>query len=469
MRVLSSPRPTSEQLPILTSVDPGFSLIRGAAGSGKTTTALMRLRQLCRARVERQKRLGSDEPVRVLTLTFNRTLRGYISQLVNEQVATSNELSLTVETFGGWAQNIIGGRKVMTDNGEGKVRDLLRKAKVPNENLEYFADEVEYVIERFPPDRLDGYLSATRSGRGRAPAVPRALRERLLFKVVDPYQDWKSKNGSVDWNDVAVEASKTQSVGYDVVVVDECQDFSANRIRAVIAHLNSDHTTTFIMDAAQRIYPQAFDWGEIGINWRTRPQSVFGLKSNYRNTAEIARLASSLVRGLPPDEDAVPPDAISCQRNGSRPQVVVGTYSAQFKYMLDSVQPFLKANETVAVLQPWGGGWFRFAKRELGRRGIAYCVITRETDWPTGPELVALSTLYSAKGLEFDHVLLPGLSREVTPHGDDDGDGELDKLRRLVAMGVGRARKTVAIGYKPGEQSTVTGFMDRSTYDLVEV
>lgn len=469
MRVLSKPDPTPEQLPILNDAAPGFSLIRGAAGSGKTTTALMRLRQLCRSRLARRTRIGSDEPVRVLALTFNRTLRGYIQELVNVQVeAPGDELNLTVETFGGWSRDIIGGVEILNDDGEGEIRSLLLKAGVSPENLAYFVDEVKYVKGRFPPDGLDGYVVATRTGRGRAPAVPRALRERLLSEVIQPYEAWKSQNGAVDWNDVAVGAGRAQSAGYDVVVADECQDLSANQIRAVKSHLNSGHVTTFIMDAAQRIYPQAFTWREIGINMR--PQRVFTLKSNYRNTAEIARLASSLVRCLPLDENAVPPDANSCKRNGERPQVCVGKFSAQFRHMMDSVQPFLDAGETVAVLHPKGGRWFDFTKQELRRRGIAYCDITRKRDWPTGPELVALSTIHSASGLEFDHVLMPGLNYKATPqHGDEDGDGSLDSLRRLVAVGVGRARKTVALGYKPGEESAVTRFMDPATYDLVKV
>ncbi len=86
-----------------------------------------------------------------------------------------------------------------------------------------------------------------------------------------------------------------------------------------------------------------------------------------------------------------------------------------------------------------------------------------------GPETFALSTIHSAKGLEFDHVLLPGLSRKVTPHGPEDGDADLGRLRRMLAMAIGRARKSVMIGYKPGEESTLIGLLDRSAYDLVEV
>ena len=206
---------------------------------------------------------------------------------------------------------------------------------------------------------------------------------------------------------------------------------------------------------------------ELGINMR--PQMVFSLKRNHRNTVEIARLASSLVQDLPPGEDGVLPDEDACPESGSTPQIVEGTYSAQIDYMLSRVQARLAVGETAAILHLRGGRWFDFTRRELEQRNIQYCELTRRREWPTGSELLALSTIHSAKGLEFDHVLMPGLSSDVTPHGNEDGDGALESLRRLIAMGVGRARKTVMLGYKSGEQSTVFNWIGPETYDLVEV
>ena len=99
MRILQDIKPTAEQLVILRDAGTGFRLIRGAAGSGKTTSALMRLRQLCAARAERRRRLSMPDPVRVLVLTFNRTLRGYVEHLAAEQVEASEDIDLTVDTF----------------------------------------------------------------------------------------------------------------------------------------------------------------------------------------------------------------------------------------------------------------------------------------------------------------------------------------------------------------------------------
>ena len=376
-------------------------------------------------------------------------------------------LDIEIETFGRWAWNLAGQPKVINDDGESWIRSLLRSTGIPSRNLDYFTGEIKYVQGRFPPDQRERYLEAIRTGRGRAPAVPRELRSRILTEVIMPYEMRKAKSRMVDWNDVALKAAAVPNQNYDVVIVDESQDLSANQIRAILAHLDTDHATTFIIDAMQRIYPQGFSWREVGINMR--PETVFNLMRNHRNTAEVARLASSLVRGLPQDEDAMLPDEEACEESGSLPKVVRGKYGDQINYMLNRVQPYLESNENVAILHPRGGGWFGFTRHILQERDIPYCELTRNREWPTGPELVALSTIHSAKGLEFDHVLMPGLSDEVTPHGDEDGDGSLDSLRRLIAMGVGRARKTVMLGYKPGEGSTIFDFLDRTDYDLIEV
>ena len=465
MRVLRNIRPTAEQLVILRDAGPGFRLIRGAAGSGKTTAALMRLRQLCAARVERKRRRRLPDPVRVLVLTFNRTLRGYVQHLATEQVEAPADIDLAVETFSGWAVGLRASRPDFVDHRQ-RIHSFLVAAGF-TADVDYFVGEVEYVLGRFPPDARDAYLRAERSGRGRTPAVTRPRRAKLLTDVIAPYEEEKTRLGQVDWNDIALEAAAAACDGYDVVVVDEAQDLSANQIRAVQAHLNEDHTTTFIIDAVQRIYPQAFQWREVGV--AIRPNMVYTLKKNHRNTAAIARFAASLVRGLPEEEDGVVPDPNESACEGRRPEILVGLYRAQIDHMLNRVAPYLEAGETVAILQPRGGRWFDFARQVLSQRNLAFCELTRRSDWPTGPEQIALSTIHSAKGLEFDHVLLPGLNQEVTPHGMEDGDGTLDSLRRLVAMGIGRARKTVTLGYKPLDKSTLIALIDPATYDLVEV
>ncbi|MER9605567.1 3'-5' exonuclease [Mesorhizobium sp. M0243] len=125
--------------------------------------------------------------------------------------------------------------------------------------------------------------------------------------------------------------------------------------------------------------------------------------------------------------------------------------------------------ESVAFLKPQGGGYFDRLKEFLDDRGISYVNITREADWPEDGGSVALSTFHSAKGLEFDYVIILGLNDRNTDHAADQIDDQLTVLRRLLAVAVARARKAVIIGYKPGEESDLVQFFAEGTIQEIDL
>lgn len=472
MRILPVVTPTPEQLPILLENQPGALVIRGAAGSGKTTTALLRLQNLCLRWLARKRRLGLIPPVRVLVLTYNKTLEGYIRALAEHQVAgtadlagavASGELEVTVKTFGKFAQDIVGAGVRYDEEVDDVLARLLPQLGLP---VDFLRDEVDYVLGRFAPADLEDYVGIKREGRGASPRMEAATRRRLLDEIIFPYQAEKDIRDLADWNDLAIEAGTTAGAApWDVVIVDEAQDFSANQVRTVLRHLAADHSITFVMDAAQRIYPRSFKWSEVGIE-----PSFKSLTKNHRNTKQIAAFARSLIDGMAIGDDGTLPDFDAADQVGALPSILVGKFSGQMSWTMSNVVARANlADESVAFLHPLGGGWFSYVKQELSANSVPFVQLTRASTWPGGAETVALSTIHSAKGLEFDHVIILGLNQQVTPHGDEEGDAKLESLRRLLAMGIGRARKSVTLGFKDGAGSTLVGLLDASTYTAVRV
>lgn len=461
MRVLRDVAPTPQQLTLIDDAKPGVLVIRGAAGSGKTTTALLRLRSLVGFWQRRQRDGYVTGDIRVLVLTYNKTLRGYLASLAKD-MTDEDGVHLVIKNFDQWTNSCLGNPNKVSGNG--RLVSALVAQGLPASS--FMLNEVEYVQGLWLPENRAEYLKAERKGRGTSPRMEAARRQKLL-DALDTYDKSKAANDLCDWNDLAVALATMQSdKPFHIVIVDEAQDFSANQLRAVLNHLHDEHSLTFVTDQAQRIYPRRFNWSDVNLTVSSANSKL--LERNFRNTVEIAAFAAPLLTGLDLSDEGAMPNFQGCTRNGPKPVVVTGRFTRQMDYFLKYLDEIIAKDPgaAVAVLHPKGHGYFTETKARLAAAGVEYVEITGSSYWPEGDENVALSTMKSAKGLEFDHVAILGLNQETTPHGSEDGDAQYEEQCRQLAMAIGRARESVLLGYKSGEQSNLIALLDPSTFTL---
>lgn len=88
---------------------------------------------------------------------------------------------------------------------------------------------------------------------------------------------------------------------------------------------------------------------------------------------------------------------------------------------------------------------------ELAQRVALITMLERQNE-DSKPDVVQLSTLHAAKGLEFPHVFLIGCEESILPSfGDGEGreltDERLEEERRLMYVGVTRAQRSLNVTY----------------------
>ncbi len=241
---------------------------------------------------------------------------------------------------------------------------------------------------------------------------------------------------------------------YHAIYLDEAQDFDTKTLSLITKLLVSESSDLLIVaDAAQNIFRRSFSWKQAGIQAQGRTKI---LRVNYRNTKEILEFASSFLLGdnsdnqdnyLEDENAIIPPE--STKRNGPKPTVkLVDTPEIEIAETIKTVKKLVnqvKENNQIAILYPstYNGNLYR--AKELRDR---LCEENIDVYWvndtdKTHPEKIAkanakviLSTIHSAKGLEFNNVVMCGLFK---PNEANDYN------KKLAYVGMTRASHNLMI------------------------
>ncbi|MBJ7552092.1 3'-5' exonuclease, partial [Marinomonas ostreistagni] len=264
--------------------------------------------------------------------------------------------------------------------------------------------------------------------------------------------------------DIAIIFSKEIFESIDIAIIDEAQDLSANQIKAITNQLAEESFSTIVLDTNQRIYKRGFSWKEVGID---KPR-FSRLELNYRNSYEIAYFASKLIENssITFDDDGTLPLLQENKFRGEKPIIVNGYFNEQLNYVIRYLRNNIDLdNESIGFLHVKGGNWFSGIKDRLEKEGLGYDEITAQRNWPKNNHNIALSTIHSAKGLEFDYVFILGLEERLfnlASKGAQDSD--YSPAIKLISMGITRAKKQVILGYKEESKPFFIDFFEKDSF-----
>ncbi|WP_128145154.1 UvrD-helicase domain-containing protein [Nocardia africana] len=329
-------------------------------------------------------------------------------------------------------------------------RDARRHLEPIEPNPSYWKDELHRVIKGQGIDR-DMYLKIDRVGRNRL-RLDKTQRELVWNNLYVPYQAALRDLATVDFNDVidlAIDELRAAPLDapYDLVVVDEVQDFTLMELKLVhqIAGGTSTSPLLLVGDGQQQVYPGGWRLSDAGIPIVGRGAV---LRTNYRNRAAVHDYAKRVdatntvddLDGAPGfvlrDSEVVLPGGTARSETFSRSRAEEKVIAA----LIDSGYP----NSDVAVITDTNRQAERI-RTALHRKRIAS--VSLEHYDGTQHDAVKVGTVHRAKGMDFAAVfhLTDAPTAPVDRlRGSERDRAELAARQTMVALT--RARDHIWIG-----------------------
>ncbi|MDQ1910532.1 ATP-dependent helicase [Paenibacillus sp. GD4] len=446
-------------------------LIKGIAGSGKTTVLLRKAKKI----VEEEH--GST----IAVFTYNTTLASYAEMLA--KMISPNRIK--VFTFHSWAFQQLRTMRVRVSPvddrekqhliiqaaaavAQGKQNRLLDMRKY----LEFMEDEISWIKGK-GMTTLPEYLNSPRTGRGGKVRVLE-IDKAAIFEVYVMYQQLLRAARKNDYDDFALMilndlGNFPLSGQYDHIFIDEAQDLQQTQLN--LLRIAARKSLFIAADKGQKIYKTSFAWKDVGINILGGRTKI--LQNTFRSTKQIISLAHSLQKHDPVcrnrDEDYVEP--VYPDIEGATPQMLVCSGELEEKRVINRLASSIyKANPeyTVGILcRFWSD--IRDIKYSLEEYGLKPEIIQKDKGNCHAPG-IKLTTFHSAKGLEFDAVIIARFNDGIVPFIEEDTQEIEEHIaveRRLLYVSLTRAKKQLYMVCS-GAQSTFAKEFDASLFNMVK-
>ncbi len=466
-----------QQEPLINWALSGPTLVKGGPGSGKSTVALYRLREL----VAHHLAETGDVPSILFTTYTNaltnssesllrQLLRDILSLKENEKLPKQIRIT-TLHKTAQWIARHSGEQFDMAydshlqealraAHASLKPKDLGDAAKIPLAQAlvglrdDYLLAEFDWVIEGQNCRTEADYQAASRVGRG----IPFTRERRTaVWRLYEGYRDHLLGNGRYTWGHLAQLAlDQVQSGGFtnrwDYVIVDEAQDLPPVALALAVELCREASGVFLTADANQSLYNRGFRWTNVheklNIKGRTRI-----LQCNYRSTRQIAAAAGEIMAAVPDfDAEAMQQEYVHA---GSRPLIYGATGSEdQARWIAGKI--YAAAREmrlpvNAAAVLVYSSSVGKPLAEALTERGLP-AKFMNSSQFDFEEPCIKVTTLHAAKGLEFPIVVIAHVEAGRLPRDTDAADAaeietHLAEQRRLFFVGCTRAMRYLFVTY----------------------
>lgn len=472
-----------EQRRIIENKPNGHSLVKGVAGSGKTTVAVHKIPFLL-------KDYCYEKDDKVLVITYNKSLINYVKYIYEEIERNKEEeqLSLGIYESGDndklyiktidsimfryFASYIKEERLIIASDKQTtkamidaimSVKEKYEKVNIlDKKNLTFIKEEIRWMKSCKYTD-IEEYQTIDRIGRISNNNIesPHKLRKNSLirqaiFEVMLQYNENLRKDKLVDYQDVALialkQAKSQVEEKYTHIIVDETQDLTRVQLEFIkTLYMNKNYSSMlFVSDTAQSIYPEAWlvkgrSFTSIGFDIKGKSTTLF---KSYRTTIQIAYAAYSLIaddKNIIEEDNFVKPSLIDKQGvypvyRGFKNKIL------EAEYVTGIIKDELKdrySYKDIAIISRFKNQ-LKEIKNYLEKNNIPYKEIENDDELDFSDNCIKLLTMHLVKGLEFKVVMIVGLNDKYMPlksfaNEFEDSDFVESMDRKLLYVGMTRA------------------------------
>ena len=459
--------------------DAGDLLIRGVPGAGKSVVLLKRALKI-------YKKIKEENSQKKLAIfTYTNVLIRYTDEILSQKIDTDKIMINTIDShclsifmkMGGIKRGIpkISEKKEL-------IKEVLQIHQISSKlkhrfyslNVEFWNDEFKWIKERNICTKEE-YVNSDRSGRGST--IRMSVKDKeIAFGLFELYNQKMKEKNYMDFEDVICyilnnKNRMKEDMKIEYVLVDEAQDLSFAKLSVI--KLLTKESLTIAADTAQKIYDTSFTWKELGINVVGRASKQ--LKHTFRSTKQIILLASSLLEHnqLEASKEYITP-AIP-EAEGPIPKVFqCANELVKKQYFHSLIKNLIKQqpDAVIGILTRDGYKSQNTIQRWLSEIGIPVEIVAKGREWSLLSRGVKMTTLHSAKGLEFDVVIIPFLEESFIPGialntpNEKQEQQILEKERSVLYVGMTRARNELFMMYA-GEKSRFIDEFKQEYFEMV--